>query len=323
MASSDNQPLLQKPKGSAKNALHIILSLATIIFIVCMFGPQLFLKTISSPHLINPHQICEGTHDQQSCLSLLSEVTSDTTMDLLQIFLDRSMNRVHQVMKSVTKISHGTNNLKEKSALADCAELLDFSMDRLRSSMVALKNQDDYDDDVHSWLSSVLTNHVTCLDGLEEGHPSRAVMEPELNDLIARARASLAIFVSVPRPLRKTSTRFMEALKEEYFPSWVTHEDRKLLRAEGRAAVKANVVVAKDGSGKYKTVAEAVAAAPDKSATRYVIYVKKGVYKENVEIGKSKLNLMVVGDGMDATVITGSLNFVDGTTTFRTATVGT
>ena len=81
-------------------------------------------------------------------------------------------------------------------------------------------------------------------------------------------------------------------------------------------------MVAKDGSGKFKTVAEAVASAPDNGKTRYVIYVKKGTYKENVEIGKKKTNVMLVGDGKDATVITGNLNFIDGTTTFKTATVG-
>lgn len=82
------------------------------------------------------------------------------------------------------------------------------------------------------------------------------------------------------------------------------------------------MVVAKDGTGKYKTVNEAVAAAPENSNSRYVIYVKKGVYKETIDIGKKKKNLMLVGDGKDVTIITGSLNVVDGSTTFRSATVG-
>jgi len=51
--------------------------------------------------------------------------------------------------------------------------------------------------------------------------------------------------------------------------------------------------------------------------------VKKGKYKENVEVGKSKKNVMIVGDGMDSTIITGSLNVVDGSTTFKSATLGT
>lgn len=66
-----------------------------------------------------------------------------------------------------------------------------------------------------------------------------------------------------------------------------------------------------------------MASAPDNSKTRYVIQVKKGTYKENVEIGKKKKNVMLVGEGMDSTVITGSLNYVDNTSTFHSATVGT
>ena len=39
-------------------------------------------------------------------------------------------------------------------------------------------------------------------------------------------------------------------------------------------------------------------------------------------MGKKKRELMIVGDGMDATVITGSRNVVDGATTFNSATLG-
>jgi hypothetical protein len=44
------------------------------------------------------------------------------------------------------------------------------------------------------------------------------------------------------------------------------------------------------------------------------------VYKQNVEI--MKLEEMEIGDGMDATVISGDRNYIDGWTTFRTAIFG-
>ena len=59
------------------------------------------------------------------------------------------------------------------------------------------------------------------------------------------------------------------------------------------------------------------------SKTRFIIYVKRGTYNEIVHIGKLKTNVTIVGDGSDATIITGSLNFKDGTKTFDSATVGT
>lgn len=102
-------------------------------------------------------------------------------------------------------------------------------------------------------------------------------------------------------------------------PSWVKTEDRKLLQAGG---VSVDATVAQDGTGNFTNVTDAVLATPDYSMRRYVIYIKRGTYKENVEIKKKKWNLMMIGDGMDATIISGNRSFVDGWTTFRSATFG-
>lgn len=96
--------------------------------------------------------------------------------------------------------------------------------------------------------------------------------------------------------------------------------DRRLLQTP--APAEPDAVVAQDGSGDYTSVGAAVEAAPSESESRYVIYVKKGVYMENVEVNKKKWNLMLVGDGIDQTIISGSRSVADGWTTFRSATVG-
>ncbi|PKA64358.1 Pectinesterase/pectinesterase inhibitor PPE8B [Apostasia shenzhenica] len=72
-----------------------------------------------------------------------------------------------------------------------------------------------------------------------------------------------------------------------------------------------NVTVAKDGSGKYMTVTTAVEAAPLESLNRYIIYIKQGLYAENVDIYANKWNLMLIGDGMDVTVISSNRIVVD------------
>ncbi|XP_020108372.1 pectinesterase/pectinesterase inhibitor PPE8B-like [Ananas comosus] len=107
----------------------------------------------------------------------------------------------------------------------------------------------------------------------------------------------------------------------EGFPNWVTPGARRRILQSASSAFAPDAVVAQDGSGNYTTVTAAVEAAPLESEKRYVIYVKKGVYRENVDVKKKKWNLMLVGDGMGQTVITGSRNFIDGWTTFRSATV--
>jgi pectin methylesterase-like acyl-CoA thioesterase len=83
------------------------------------------------------------------------------------------------------------------------------------------------------------------------------------------------------------------------------------------------ITVAKDGTGKFTTISDAIAFAPNNSDDQVVITVKAGVYEENVVIDSYKTNIVLIGDGNDVTVITGSRSSGDGWTTFRTATVGT
>lgn len=108
-------------------------------------------------------------------------------------------------------------------------------------------------------------------------------------------------------------------LDREGWPNWLSVGDRRLLQG---STVKADATVAADGSGDFTTIAAAVAAAPEKSNKRFVIHIKTGVYNENVEVSKKKKNIMFLGDGQGKTIITGSRNVVDGSTTFHSATVG-
>ena len=53
--------------------------------------------------------------------------------------------------------------------------------------------------------------------------------------------------------------------------------------------VQADVVVAADGTGNFTKIMDVVLAAEDYSMKRFVIYIKRGVYKENVEIKKKEM----------------------------------
>jgi pectinesterase len=205
---------------------------------------------------------------------------------------------------------------RQRAALADCVQLMDLARDRLADASPAVAAAAA--DDARTWLSAALTYYATCTDGVVVDGPLRDAVVARLEPLKSLASASLAVLSAV---VDDSGSRDAGLADTTYtFPSWVPARDRALL--EAGAAIEADVVVAQDGSGKFRTVKEAVDAAPDGGKSRYVIYVKKGVYKENVEVGKKKRELMIVGDGMDATVITGSRNVVDGATTFNSATLG-
>jgi len=53
-----------------------------------------------------------------------------------------------------------------------------------------------------------------------------------------------------------------------------------------------------------------------------VIYVKEGIYDEQVTITKKMQNVTMYGDGSPKTIITGNKNFRDGVRTFLTASFG-
>ncbi|CAN6468665.1 unnamed protein product [Victoria cruziana] len=94
---------------------------------------------------------------------------------------------------------------------------------------------------------------------------------------------------------------------------------------DGDGVLLSDVVhVAKDGSGNFTAIGDAVAAAPnnsDASGGYFVIYVAAGVYQEYVSIDKNKRNIMMVGDGINRTILTGNRSVGDGWTTFSSATL--
>lgn len=68
----------------------------------------------------------------------------------------------------------------------------------------------------------------------------------------------------------------------------------------------ANAVVAADGSGQFKTVQEAINAAPQlcQPGPRWVIYVKAGTYRELIYVQREKRFVSLVGEDSAKTVIT-------------------
>ncbi|KAM0916694.1 hypothetical protein ACQ4PT_010035 [Festuca glaucescens] len=72
----------------------------------------------------------------------------------------------------------------------------------------------------------------------------------------------------------------------------------------------------------FSNVQDAVNAAPNYTDGHFVITVAAGIYKENVIIPYEKTNILLVGEGMGATVITSSRSVgIEGLGTYDTATV--
>ncbi|CAI9094323.1 OLC1v1030045C1 [Oldenlandia corymbosa var. corymbosa] len=87
-------------------------------------------------------------------------------------------------------------------------------------------------------------------------------------------------------------------------------------------AVATPSVVVQDGSGSFRTINDALRAAPSYSREKVIIVIKKGIYYEQVTVGQEKTNIVLIGEGVENTVISGSKSVATGFGLQETATVG-
>ncbi|GFY83421.1 plant invertase/pectin methylesterase inhibitor superfamily [Actinidia rufa] len=199
-----------------------------------------------------------------------------------------------------------------RSAYEDCLELLGDSVSHLSRSL----NSAGSTQDVLTWLSAALTNQDTCTDGLAEVRgPVRSVMEERVRDLGKLVSNCLAIYGAA------------SGVRSEDFSGVPIGNRRRMLERvlldTPVSAIKADIVVSKDGNGSVKTIAEAIKKAPEYGPRRTIIYVKAGRYEENnLKVGRKKTNLMFIGDGKGKTIISGGKSIFDNMTTFHTASFG-
>ncbi|XP_052193757.1 probable pectinesterase/pectinesterase inhibitor 36 [Diospyros lotus] len=232
------------------------------------------------------------SRDRELVQAALAEIRTATdwaraSLGLLDLDQEREINDYHHV----------------GVPLADCFKLYEEADPRLRR----LVSSHGYTwDDAVTWLSGALASHRSCLDGLEEkGLLAQA-------PLVAR---NLTVLLREGLALHRTGKKGYRSRSNENYEG--------VLASWNAASSKADLVVAQDGSGNHRTITAAVAALAHQGRSgRAIIYVKSGVYKEKVEIKGSIKNLMLVGDGIDKTIVTGNKNVVDGATTLSSATFG-
>ncbi|KAH7546992.1 hypothetical protein FEM48_Zijuj01G0259800 [Ziziphus jujuba var. spinosa] len=279
---------------------------------------------------------CSSTLYPDLCYSAITtaNVTHKVSSqkDVIELSLNITTTAVEHNYFTVKKLLKRKNLTKrEKTALHDCLETIDETLDELHDAVEDLEEYPNkkslirHADDLKTLISSAITNQETCLDGFSHDEADKHVREVLLagqlhvEHMCSNALAMIKNMTDTDIAAEnKLTNRKLKEQEESDWPAWLSAADRRILQSSD---VTPNVVVAADGSGNYKTVSAAVAAAPDNSKTRYVIKIKAGVYRENVEVGKKKKNIMFLGEGRTTTIITGSRNVVDGSTTFKSATV--
>lgn len=84
----------------------------------------------------------------------------------------------------------------------------------------------------------------------------------------------------------------------------VVNELSKKIPELKKYIINSDFVVAKDGSGDFMTVQEAVNAVPVNRKIRTILFIRKGVYKERVVIPETQTNISFIGESQTETKLT-------------------
>ncbi|XP_057467706.1 pectinesterase-like [Actinidia eriantha] len=283
--------------------------------------------------------ICSPTNYKQACVSSLNLVAknqSATPEDFIKAAIQFTIQEVKSALSNSSTIGKIANDSFNKMAMEDCQDLLQEAIGELQASfsMVgdpSLHTVSDREAELMNWLSAVVSYQQTCLDGFNQSDVKSAMSNGLLNATqltdnalsIVSAISEILTAFNIPINSSASSRRLFEAsevLDQNEYPAWFSVADRRLMHAStNNNQLKPNVVVAKDGSGQYKTIADALAAYPKSQKGRYIIYVKAGIYNEYITVTKDQVNVFMYGDGPRKTMVTGNKNNIAGFPTFRTA----
>lgn len=294
--------------------LSMAINLADFFILFISLSSILSVALSSPPPGHDLNWWCNQTPNPEPCKYFMSHrgpphFAPKTKSEFRKLAVQLAMERALNAETHTKGLGSKCRNEREKSAWADCLKLYESTILQLNQTLDTNRKCTEFDE--QTWLSTALTNLETCRAGFAELGVSNFVYPLMSNNVSKLIRNTLAL---------KNNGSLEKKTYKDGFPTWVSPSDRKLLQSSTPAV---NLVVAQDGSGNYRSIKAALDAASKRSGSgRFVIRVKSGAYRENLEIGNKMKNIMLLGDGLKNTIITGSRSVGGGSTTFNSATVG-
>ncbi|XP_045796797.1 pectinesterase-like [Trifolium pratense] len=322
----------------------IIISVISLILVVGVaIGVVVTVhKKGEDPEIQTHHRflrvICQNAEDQKLCHETLSSIRGADASDPKTYIAAAVKAATDNVIKAFNMsdrliVEYGDKDRHTKMVLAGCKEMMEFALDSLDLSTTVVRDKNILSvhaqhADLRNWLSAVISYKQACMEGFDDENEVEKKIKDQMHaQTIDRATKVTVVALDIVSDLsnilqefglkldlKPASRRLLseEIHNEQGFPAWVSATDRKLLaKMQGkgwRSKVKPNVVVAKDGTGQFKTIMDAINSYPKGNKGRYIIYVKAGVYDEQITVLKDCRNLLMYGDGPRKTIITGSKN---------------
>ncbi|XP_059666972.1 21 kDa protein-like [Cornus florida] len=166
-----------KPSSSC----HGLVATITLLYLITISVTNTCLAARIEPHVkTNTRFIkssCGVTMYPKLCFKTLSVYASSiqtSPTELANAALTVSLKGAQATSTTVANLSKG-HDLKpsEASAITDCVENMEDSVDELKQSLVAMEDLEGPDfetkmGNILTWVSAALTDEDTCMDGVEE-----------------------------------------------------------------------------------------------------------------------------------------------------------
>ncbi|XP_047174429.1 probable pectinesterase/pectinesterase inhibitor 47 [Vigna umbellata] len=300
---------------------------------------------------------CKATLYPKLCRSILSAIRASPSdpYGYGKFSIKQSLKQARKLAKVFDDFLHrhqssSSLNHAEVASLGDCKDLNLLNVDYLSSISEELKSVSSSDTELvekmESYLSAVATNHYTCYDGLvvTKSNIASALAVP-LKDVTQLYSVSLGLVTeALDKNLRRNKTRkhglptktfkvrqplekLIKLLRTKYSCTKLSNCSRagRNLKESGSQGILLQdfVIVSSYGMDNYTSIGEAIAAAPNNTKPEdgyFLVYVREGIYEEYVVIPREKKNILLVGDGINKTIITGNHSVIDGWTTFNSST---
>ncbi|KAL8156134.1 hypothetical protein AgCh_001290 [Apium graveolens] len=214
---------------------------------------------------------------------------------------ETALQQVSSALQFINSLEPKVASNAERSAWSTCLVFYDLTVYRLNKTLDTTIASTP--DDIQTWLSAAATNIRTCNDGFIDLNVTNNIYPLVISNNVTQLIDNcLAVNFVI--------TQDKEDIIHEVFSMNISRKDASFLQ-------RADCVVAQDGSGNYRTISEALAASAQRKGLQFVIYVKQGIYNEIVTV--TQQNIVLIGDGIDKTIITGNKRVEDGLTLYACA----
>ncbi|KAK4345195.1 hypothetical protein RND71_035371 [Anisodus tanguticus] len=166
--------------------------------------------------------------------------------------------------------------LENCEELADCA-IYDLNRSYKKFGVFDMHHMGHWITDMQIWLSGAVTYQETCLDGFEDTSGDAG------NRMRMALNASMKLTSNALAMITKLSSLF-PSHGNELLPDWIDAGRHMLLSSKANE-INPDLTVAKDGTGKYKTIMEALKDIPKNKYNDATISAVKGDYFMAKDIG--------------------------------------